>query len=76
MSGWTKAVLEHISYHKFEHMVSTCKMQQMLAKPGLYHTANSNLSASIGRKGVNSLNLTVNPSSSPLCQIWLGSGYI
>src|SRR6218665_589435 len=49
---WTKAVFEHVSDHNFVHMMSTCQMQQILAKSYLYHTTSSTSSASFGSNGI------------------------
>src|SRR6218665_2774738 len=62
---WTKAVFEHVSDHNFVHMMSTCQMQQILAKSDLYHTTSSTSSASIGSSGIKAhdINQTFNPHS-------------
>jgi len=42
----------HISDHNFVHTVLIYQMQQILAKPGLFHTASSTSSASIVNSGI------------------------
>src|SRR6218665_2524430 len=60
---WTKAVFEHVSDHNFVHMMSTCQMQQILAKSDLYRTTSSTSSASIGSSGIKAhgINQTFKP---------------
>src|SRR6218665_1075055 len=60
---WTEAVFEHVSDHNFVHMMSTCQMQQILAKFDLYHITSSTSSASIGSSGIKAhgINQTFNP---------------
>src|SRR6218665_374681 len=57
------AVFEHVSHHNFVHAMSTCQMQHILSKSGLYHTTSSTSSASIQSSGIKAhdINQTFNP---------------
>src|SRR6218665_480114 len=59
-------MFEHVSEHNFVHMMSTCQLQQTLAKSDLYHTTSSTSSFSrpIGSSGIKAhgINQTLNHS--------------